>query len=319
MRTSLSHALWDSLDETGALLFREGSPRRWLSWALAAWLSVLGAAILELPLDALSGGHLAAWLRGKIPALAEMWIPCVCLAVAFATSLAWLRACGLMVFLDCLVRRDGGLRAAWRRQWRNARCLCILWVALGTCAVILGGGLVAMWLWWFRGRGLAWDSLGAEDALVLGSLCAVGVVGAVALGAIGCLVEDIVCPFFLGSMSSGPIMAMRSAANFIRGKWTLMLVYVVTRVGVGMLAVSLIVTVAMLSCGVAILPYVGSLLLLPVHVFWRLFPLLFLRREGLDVWAGGRGPSAEAWPTLVRPPRLADVAVRLPPRLHGPP
>lgn len=313
---SFTRALGQSLDEAGILLFREGSARRWFGWAFFAWVSTLGAVAIELPLAVLAAGDWIGRFRDAILAKSWLLVPCGGLLVLGAVALAWLRACGLMVFLDFLVRGEGGVGVAWGRQRGNVNRLFLVWVALGSAAMLFAGGLAAGWFWWFRGRALSWGMLGADDAMVFGAFCAVGAIGAVGLSALGVLVEDFVCAAMLGGAARGTWGEIRRGLAWLAARGDSVLAYLGFRVCLALAVASVALTVGCLSCGAAFLPYLGTLLLLPLHAFWRLFPLLFLRENGVDAWAGGAPPRVTIFAPAAKPPLLVlATSPRVPPRL----
>lgn len=316
MEASFSRALRDSLDEADILLFRGASRHRWLALALLAWLSVIGSLVINLPVDAISGGRLSDWLRGEIAVRPRWWIGAACLLLLVAMLLAWLRARGFMAFLDCLVHREGGPWAAWCRQGRSGGRLFLVWVVMAGSAAAMGGALVFAWLSWFRWRELEWGTLSASDGLFLGCICAAGALAAIVLGILGFLVEDILCAFLLRDTASSLWDQIAAARRLFTRRMDEILPYLGVRLCLAISAVSLVLTIGVFTCGLVFLPYLGTVLLLPVHAVWRLYPLFFLRQIGFDVWADGLPPlmmgqdSGIGHPPEPGPPRL------VPPRLE---
>jgi hypothetical protein len=64
------------------------------------------------------------------------------------------------------------------------------------------------------------------------------------------------------------------------------------------------------TCCIVAIPYVGTVILLPMHIFFQGFLLLFLRQFGsdYDVWAGiTQAPPALPASTSPIPPSLSSI------------
>ena len=78
------------------------------------------------------------------------------------------------------------------------------------------------------------------------------------------------------------------------------ILYVLFGFVVGIAVAILIIIATCLTCCIAAIPYVGTVILLPVYVFLQSFSLLFLRQFGsdYDVWATLPPPAPSAPPPL---------------------
>jgi hypothetical protein len=86
-----------------------------------------------------------------------------------------------------------------------------------------------------------------------------------------------------------------------------LLFFIVLCLGAGVIA-----CLSLLACCITLIPYVGTVVLLPVHVVLAAFPLLFLRQFGdaFDVWATVGFPAAPAPPPAapsLPPPPIAPA------------
>lgn len=309
MDASFARALNDACREATAILFRPFSLRRWLGWALLAWLSVLGFIVANAPWDAVSGGRMAGWVQANLFVRPRLLAIGACGALAIGLLLTWIRARALIAFLDCMIRRDGGVVVAWKRRARAGRALFLARLAIGALVSLVIGALATAWFLWYSSHDLQWDALGADDAMFLGLLFAIGAATTIIFCAATCVVDDFISALLLET--GGFRDAMSAAWPLVTGNAMTVMAYIGVRFGLALVAVSVVLAIGLVSCGFAFIPYAGTVLLLPVHAIWRLYPLFFLRTIGFDAWRGGApvvsledGEDESATPPRLIPPRL---------------
>lgn len=314
MNISFSRPLDEAVRESAAILFGHCGWRRWLALALLAWLSVLGFLVANAPLDTFTGGRISHWVEAHVIGRPTFFAIVGAGVAAIALLLAWVRARALLAFLECMVRREGRASEAWARQARAGLSLFLARFAVGTGAALMVAAAAAGWLFWFRAREADWGALAADDALVLGIAVAIVAIAALALGVATCLIDDFLSAFLLSGRRAGDAVA--TLAGLIRRRAAIVLTYVGVRFGMALLAVSVVLIIGLLSCGLAFLPYIGAIILLPVHATWRLYPLFFLRQIDLNAWGEDSQPMAGYPPVLDAAPQTTSIPPRLaPPRL----
>ena len=115
----------------------------------------------------------------------------------------------------------------------------------------------------------------------------------------------------------GPVMyrqrgtaltAFRQVVSLVRGHPGEMLLYVLFLIAVGFATAMGVIFLMCATCCIVLIPYVGTVILLPLFVLLRSYLLLFLRQFGpdYDAW-GGLAPSAP--PVQAVPPPSASPAV----------
>jgi len=204
-----------------------------------------------------------------------------CLVVGLV--LMWVKARGVFVFTDCIVRNRAAIKEPWRefRREGNSLFLFILGltaVILAIVAVIVAACFLVVSLAHLsrQQRGIALVSVG-----VLGFCVYICVV--VTVGLIGYFMPMVMYRRRCLSME-----AFKVVANLVwqdPGAFTLFALFGILLI-MGWLMVASVVMCA--TCCIALLPYVGTVFLLPVFVWLRSFGLLFFRQFGpdCDVWAG---------------------------------
>lgn len=220
---------------------------------------------------------------------------------AIALVLAWLSARGRFMFTDCIVQNRAAIAQPWYEYRRegNSYFLFAIAVALGAIAVIV--------------------------LLALAIFLPLGLIGRASHGATTPLVVTLFALFFLiwvcfaiffavASYFMVPVMYIRRCRAMEAFREVTMLI--AHNIGTFVLfclfsivlfmALALIGTiVACLTCCIAALPYIGTVILLPLFVWMHAFGFCFLRQFGpeYDVWSKVR-PSELPPATSISPPPL---------------
>jgi hypothetical protein len=205
--------------------------------------------------------------------------------LALAALMNWLGARGQFLLLDNIVRNRGAIAEPWRRYARQANrvfvfhLICLgaslaVMLVLGVPAVLIGLPAITHHAW-PRGLALA------------------GLLGVGALYFIFCLL--FFCLIFLFREWGVPLIFRRDLTlgqavgqtwGIIR-RWpgpTFLFLLVRVALALGLIAISLLV--CCLTCCLAALPYLGTVVLLPVLVYIKCFSLDCLAQLGpsYDIW-----------------------------------
>jgi hypothetical protein len=230
----------------------------------------------------------------------EQWKPWLVILIPIGVVLfliliavfMWLKARGNFIFNDCIVRNRGRIVEPWRefRKEGNSYFLFLLLVMLVTILVF---GLLCLFgfaVFGFFGQGSNDPKITPLFIIFLGVI----------------FLAWVCFGFFFGLTSyfMVPVMYVRRcrAADAFREVFAVILNYpgpfiLFCLFGIclvfGMLMIGGVVTC--LTCCIAALPYVGTVILLPVFVCLRAFGLCFIRQFGpeYDVWAAVRSSAAE--------------------------
>lgn len=206
----------------------------------------------------------------------------VILVIAIVAVLLWLGCRGRFIFTDCLVRNRGAIAEPWRefRREGNSFFLFSLLVGLAVLAII-AIAFVPVLLPFLQG----WKEGAALFAsLTLGIVMLIGVVLLITAG--WSLISQLMVPVMYRRRCLA-LAAFREVVGLIvlrPGPIVLYLLFFFVLV----LATTVISCLSLpFTCCIAAIPYVGTVVLLPVYVVLAAFPLFFLRQFGpeYDVWA----------------------------------
>jgi len=304
------------LDEAFALtkkiLFQPFDFTKWCVIGFAAFLAHLGAGFnFRYNYNRNSNWRDIPRLRNFADWLASIPHPVVVFgaAVLFVIALAltiiftWLRARGRLIFIDCVAKNRAAIVEPWRefRQQGNSYFLFSLLVG---CGFLLVAALLSLPFMLPIVRGVTFLHL--HDFYLISMIALWGMIILLAVCA-WILIGHIMVPVMYRRRCRAGESLRRaiSLINSYPGEITLYcLFWIALAIGVGVIACA----ATCLTCCVAAIPYVGTVILLPVYVCLRAFGLLFLRQFGADydVWAGITPPN-ELSPAQVPPPLPSEA------------
>lgn len=315
MRPSVVEPLSAAFERTLRILFRPFDLTKWLTLGLAAFLISLGNCsgggggggntgfqfqgdrsyrrdVERAFRDATdwAGEHLALILvLGSIVALIVL-----CVWLLFV----WLSSRGQFLLLDGVVRDRAAVVEPWgeyRREgnslFRFAAVFQGLFGVLVICAV--GVALLLAWNDLDRGR----FEVGSVVALVLGG----GLVLLLSVGGalVGMLLADFVVPAMYARRLNVMAAWRVTLDEVLRPHLGAVVLYVLMRIAIavvlGVVTLGLLCGTLGLACCLLMIPYVGSVVLLPITVFKRTYSLEFLEQLG-PAWTlrspGAASPAA---------------------------
>lgn len=297
------------------ILFKPFDLKKWFVIGFAAFLSGHFAGVgLNFP-SPFGNFQSHRVTQEVIPTHLEQWKPWLVAAVivfallffALVIALTWLKARGNFIFTDCIVRNRGAIAGPWReyRKEGNSYFLFLLAVAF---AVLLLAGLVLASV-----AGLVWLKQGAGETA---SIAAIGLIVFLFVFWVSIIIFVSIATYFMVPVMYRrryrAVEAFRDVTILIThnvGSFLLFCLFGIVLI-LAVLMIGAIVTCA--TCCLAALPYVGTVILLPVFVCLHAFGLVFLRQFGpdYDVWANFMPPEFL--------PILSGVPAAPPPTASGP-
>lgn len=311
-----------AVDLTKRILFQPFDLAKWLTIGFAAFLAGLAdwtrfnlgfnvpdvtgrSRTHNLELQEAVRSHLEAWLVGGLIALL------VLIAIAAIVLLMWLGSRGRFMFVDCMVRNRGAIAEPWREYRREGNSL-FLWSLLITAISVAVAAVCALPLlvpYFTRGE---FGDFGPGMLIYVISMVVLFVVAGCGIAFVTWFMVPVMyrqrCSAWAAFMLVGRLI-LREPAPFI----FYALLGVVVLVAGGLLSC----VVTCLTCCLAAVPYLGTVILLPLYVFYYAYVLLFLRQFGpeYDVWANvaalSQGSTASEPPS--EPPPASPPAAGAPP------
>jgi hypothetical protein len=206
----------------------------------------------------------------------------VCFFLVVIVLFVWLRARGCFMFIDCIAKNRGAIAEPWRdfRKEGNSYFLFSLLVGF---AFLIFAALLSLPFMLPIIRGVTF--LHIHDVYLISTIVAWAFV-VIILVLAWSLIANFMVPFMYrqrcgASQAFGIVVRLIAAYPGEIFLYCLFLILLV-------LATAIVACVATCAtCCIAAIPYIGTVILLPVFVLLRSFSLLFLRQFGpdYDVWA----------------------------------
>ncbi|HET9367345.1 MAG TPA: hypothetical protein VFO22_04685, partial [Candidatus Udaeobacter sp.] len=280
---------------TNKILFQPFDLKKWLVIGFAAFLSGHLAGVgfnFPSPFGNFQS-HRAT--QDLIPDHLEQWKPWLVVAVvvlavlffAFVIALTWLKARGHFIFTDCIVRNHAAIAAPWREYRKEGNSYFLFLLAVMFVILLLAGLILASVF------GLGWLKHSAGDT---GSIASIGLIVFLFVFWVSIVIFVSIATCFMVPVMyrkrCRAVEAFRDVTFLMfhhAGSFFLFCLFGIVLI-LAVLMIGAIVTCA--TCCLAALPYIGTVILLPVFVCLHAFALVFLRQFGADydVWASFMPP-----------------------------
>jgi hypothetical protein len=297
----------DAFELMKKILFQPFDFKKWLATGFAAFLTGhFGGIGFNFPTN--FGNVRQPHAAQKINLLEQWkpWLPVIIIGfvifvLALVIVLTWLKSRGSFIFTDCIVRNHGAIVAPWReyRPQGNSYFVFQLLVMLVAMVAVVALAIV------FVSLGFLANGHREPSGVLMAALLLPLFICWIAF----CILINLIFLFMALVMYRQRCPASDAARQVLRlifadpAPFILFCLFGIV-LFLAMLVVGCIVTC--LTCCIAAIPYVGTVILLPVFVLLRSFSLLFLRQFGpeYDVWASFMPP--EFVPLLLPTPSSAS-------------
>jgi len=286
MQISFVEPLSRAWERMRRMLFAPFELGRWLVLGFSAWLARLasGGGGGGLIGDTSDGGDHLSGLSSKLGGLADavtnhpVWMALALvgavIAVAILIALLWVSSRGKLVFLDNVVQERAAIVEPWQRLgrlgnslfwWRLGFAAIVLALVLAVLAAVVLPAAAASLLDTLRGLSIA--------AILLGAL-ALAVIAMAALFIV-LLLEGFVIPimyrFDLSAMA-----AWRTLLPWLKRFPGWFIAYAVVIFFAAIAFQLMVLIMCLFTCCIILIPYVGTVILLPVWVLYRSYSVEFL-------------------------------------------
>jgi len=278
-----------AIERTEAILFAPFDLGKWFVLGFSAFLADLGGGFNfnwrgmkdELP----DGIH--QWIGDHLPLVIALGIVLFFAVLALAILFLWLSSRGAFMFLDCVVRNRAEVQEPWRRFRSAGNALFWFQFQVGLAAMlaflVLGGLLIGVPAWMFSTNALRLPF--AVLSLVLGGLLTLAALLAILL--FFAILHDFVVPIMYREGNSPQAALALFRTTLLPGQGTALARFYGLKVALGFGAAVIAIVAGCLSCCLGFLPYLSSVLTLPISVFFRAYSLDFLKQldPGRDLFA----------------------------------
>lgn len=291
---SVTLPVTQALDRVKLVLFRPFNPGKWFAIGFCAWLATLGQGggggyHFNFPSGGGKSGNLrhaleeaTRFVHQNLAWLLPLLIVGVVLGLTLWVLITWLSSRGQFMFLHCVALDKAEVGVPWQRYAPQGNSLFWFRLGFGLLGAALTLPLVGFAVVLIASM-IKREVVRAGPLLaVIGLLCAVLAVS---------LVWAVIRKFTLDFVT--PIMAMRNCRclaawreflGLARGHFWPLLLYLLFQLVLGLGIGLLVLAVVLLTCCLAgcllAVPYLGTVILLPVLVFQRAYSLHYLAQYG---------------------------------------
>jgi hypothetical protein len=292
----------EAIELTKKILFQPFDLRKWCVMGFAAFLATMGGGF-NFNFNLGGTHHERAEFRSLIEKLQEIppWIlvmggaSIAFIILAIVVVFAWLRARGRFMFIDGVVKNRGAIAEPWREFKKEGNSL-FLFSLLISCVFLIAGGLLALPFMLPIVRGVT--VLHLHDVYLVSMILLWAIVVFLFVMAWAILLHFMVPIMYRRRCRAGEALpvALSLIASYPGEIVLYCLFWILLFIGAAM--TGCIATCA--TCCLALIPYVGTVILLPLFVCLRAFSLLFLQQFGpeYDVFARSTSPLASEPPPL---------------------
>lgn len=284
-----------AFEKVKTTLFRPFDIGRWFTIGFCAWLAYLGSG---------GGGGGGGGNRANIKSGSNearefieqskefvmvnlTWIiPLAAIVIFFCIflwlAIIWLSSRGRFMFLHCVAHNKAEVVNPWTKFRRHANSLFLFRIVLGLIGFFVIGLPVLLAI------GVIITMIAADGAIAFGvlGLVIIGLIiffGAIIFGVISKFTMDFVVPImFLRTTSC--IAGWQELLTILSVNKARFFLYILFQLAIGIAIGAIILTIVLVTCCCAAcflaIPYIGTVILLPIHVFTRSYSLLYLKQFG---------------------------------------
>lgn len=226
----------------------------------------------------------------------------VILIIGLWLLIVWLNSRGRFMFLYCVAQNKAEVKNPWRQFGEHGDRLFAFRIVLGIIAIVISllfTAIIVIPIFVIR-TNLALSIAGG----VIGGLLLL--ISGITFGIIGKFTKDFAVPIMYLHTPSA-VAAWRVLLALVEANKGRFILYILFQIVIGIAIGSIVLAVACLTCGCACcllaIPFVGTVLMLPILVFQRSYSLFYLAQYGPELNAFTLGLEAipPAAPTAVPP------------------
>jgi hypothetical protein len=321
-----------AIELTRLMLFRPFDSTKWLVIGFAAflggWFNSGGGGINPLGFRNWNASHARPatfeFRSFNVDHAGVLFLTALVVSVIVVLFLAvlwlWIVARGRFVFIDCVVRNRAAISEPWREFREEGNRFFVFQLVLLVASMVIMALLAGLMIGFF----ILWKNYHISSTPALFVVVPVAVFLWVAFGVVVNVIIYFMPPVMYARRCS-PVDAARAILQLIFDDPApfIFFIFFMIALWIGWLIAGCLVTC--LTCCVATLPYIGTVIVLPIPVLFRSFSLLFLRQFGpeWDVWTRVAAPAATApppvEPTALTPPPPPATEQPPPPASPTPP
>ncbi|MHC4125976.1 MAG: DUF7544 domain-containing protein [Planctomycetota bacterium] len=287
---SVIEPISQAIEKTKTLLFKPFDLEKWFTIGFCAWLALLGQGGFNFHFPTgnfqrpgFPSGQVNNFLSENLPLIILIGSIGLVIGLAITITLLWLSSRGRFMFLYCISQNKAEVKIPWHKFRRHGNSLFLFKVVTGFIAFIISGLCAAMIIPMIISLDKNHGGISASQIFAIVGVSFVTSLVAITFMLFFKLTNDFVIPI----MYLNNCNCTKAWHRFLeilssrKGAFTLyMLFQAVIAIAIGIIVMMLIFgTCCCAACFLAI-PYIGTVLVLPLLVFKRAYSLCYLRQFG---------------------------------------
>lgn len=275
-----------AIETTKRILFRPFEIVKWCGMGFTAWLAMLaetfssgGNLLNHFPSEGSNfAGTAGDWLNAHLVLVIVLAVVLGSVFIALSLLMTWLTSRGKFMFLDNVIRNRGEISEPWRRLKPQGNSFFLFSICLGLAILVVVAVMAAICL------AVAYPDISARSfgvnaivAILLGTVFLFCF--SVTAGCIGVFLEDFIVPI-MALKTCRILEAWRHFFGILKTHIGVFALYLLFKIVLAVVVSSIAMIVCCALCCVMWLPYVGTVILLPLFVFMRSYSLHFLEQFG---------------------------------------
>ena len=285
-RISVTDPVSHALRRTSRVLFKPFDLGKWFVLGFCAWLAWIGQGggnsfSWNVPRDEaeLGAGAVGDWIDANLALFVVLAAIVVVLVVGLVVLLTWLSSRGKLMFLDGVVHNRGAVVEPWHRFKVQGNSLFGFRVVVALIALLVFGVLATLMILNLVAMNNENSDIGFGAMVILGLWIAVLLAMGIVFGLVSVALNDIIVPIMW--LRGCRVMDAWSEFRPLLGAHARTFVlYVLMKILLGIVIVFIGCLATCVTCCIAALPYVGTVILLPLFVFRRSYSIYFLSQFG---------------------------------------
>lgn len=280
------------------ILFQPFDISKWFVIGFCAWLAYLGQGGASGGGGGWQGGggnrgsssardaleHVNNYVLANLGWIVPVVIGAVFFGLAVWALILWLSSRGRFMFLHCVVVNRGEVKEPWLRYDKEANSLFVFRVVFTLVTLIPMLPLIFLILFLIWGMIMA-EAAGGFQLLTLAGLILLLVVFGVLFWIVSRFTTDFVVPIQYARRTTA-VEAWRELLRLISPRFGSFVMYLLFRIVLAIAIGAIILAAILVTCCIAgcimAIPYLGTVVILPILVFERSYSILFFAQFGPD-------------------------------------
>jgi hypothetical protein len=277
-----------AIEHVRMMLFRPFDLSKWMILGFCAWLATLGQGGGG---GGNGGGHgnfqgfsdVKEAVMSHLPLIIILAAIIVPIIIIVGLVLCWLRSRGQFMFVHCIAGNKAEVVVPWNKFSRHGNSLFLFRIVLGLIYLVVIGLPIAVAI----AAGIALHATGIVAAAVAALIAAIFTVIALAVlfSVISKFTADFVVPIMLLHTASS-VAGWRTFLTLLGANKARMFLYILFQILISVVIGFIVFAICLIGCCcccVSVLlfvPYIGTVILLPIIAFKRAYSLFYLRQFG---------------------------------------